>query len=826
MKKIIIAEKPLVGRAYAKTLGVYGNEDGYIENDEWIVTWCFGHLVTLWYPEDYDPELKHWKMETLPFLPEEYHYKVIEDVKNQFDVVKNLYHRNDVSEIYYAGDSGREGLYIQMLVRAQAGIPDGVEEKVVWISSQTEDEILRGIREAKPLTTKYYQDLMQAGYMRAIADSAIGINFSRALSIKYGNMYRSKSKTATKGVIRAGRVMSAVLAMIVERERTIKNFKAVPYYKIANKVSVPSGEISGNWKVTDDSKYKDSPLLYEEKGFREESSAKKMISELPQQVTIKSCKRKPVKKNAPMLFNLAELQAECSKLFKIGPDRTLEIAQSLYEKKLTTYPRTDARVLTTAIATEIKENISGIATYTATASYVSSILENGWYKGIEKTKYTDDSKVTDHYAIIPTGDITALEGLKYDEKGVYELIIRRFLSIFYPAAVYEQITIEMLAGTEHFFTSDKVLSTPGYLEVAGIPKADRAKKDLSAYEGIAEGDVFESAYGIDKGTTSPPNRYTSGSIILAMENAGNLIEDEELRAQIKGSGIGTSATRGEIYKKLLMIGYIQADKKTQVLTPTEDGFIIYDIMADVLPELLSPKMTAEWEQGLSEIENGEKTRDEYQKEIDEFVEERIEKIKEKNNGENYKGESLVMETKFRCPLCGGKVTYHKKYGYKCEHYIRKDEGCGFHIGPICGILIGDRELKALIEKGITRQIKGWVSKNGKKFEAALCMKKNKAENKIELSFDFETGKDKIICPKCGEEVREGPKGYFCSNYKNGCQLNGLWKKACWVNITANDVKQLLAGKTIEKTAKTKSGKSYKKKVAYDIDKGEIYEVKK
>lgn len=822
--KIIIAEKPSVGRTYAQVLGVHNKEDGYMESDEWIVTWSVGHLVTLCYPEDYDPELKHWSMDTLPFLPETYHYRVIDDVRKQFEIIKKLYHRDDISAIYYAGDSGREGLYIQMLIRAQAGTKAGIEEKVVWIDTQTDEEVLRGIREAKPLSTKFYQDLMQAGYMRAIADSAIGINFSRALTIKYGNMFRSKSKTDTKGAIRAGRVMSAVLGMIVEKERAIKNFKAVPYYKISNKVTVPGGTITGNWKITDDSKYKDSPLLYEEKGFREETDARKMISGLSAQVTVKTFSKKPIKKNAPLLFNLAELQSECSKLFKIGPDKTLEIAQSLYEKKLTTYPRTDARVLTTAMAGEVDKNIKGLTGYSTVSSFASAILDNHWYKGIAKTKYIDDSKVTDHYAIIPTGDTSALSSLKTEEANVYELIVKRFLSIFYPPAVYEQVCIEMVAGTEHFFTSDKVLSEKGFYEVAGIPKADKEGKDFSIYEGIVSGSSYDSAYGIDKGTTSPPSRYTSGSIILAMENAGNLLEDEELRAQIKGCGIGTSATRGEIYKKLLAIKYIQADKKTQVLTPTEDGCIIYDIMKDALPELLSPKMTAEWEQGLSEIENGMASREDYQSQINEFVREKIQLIKEKNNGENYKGESTAVETNFKCPLCGGKILFHKKYGYKCEKHIKKDEGCSFRIGPILGILIGDRDLNDLLEKGVTRQIKGWLSKSGKKFDAALRIKVDKLENKMELSFDFDAGRDKIICPKCGGEVREGPKGYFCSNYKNGCQLNGLWKNACWVNITAKDVKQLLAGKTIEKAAKTKSGKSYKKKLIYDIKKGEIHEV--
>lgn len=824
-KTVITAEKPSVANSFAQVLGVDNREDGYFENDEYIITWCVGHLVTLCYPEDYDPELKHWKMETLPFLPEEYKYKVINDVKDQFNVIKEIYHRRDVATIMYAGDAGREGLYIQMLVRAQSGIAPGIEEKVIWISSHTDEDVMNGIRDARPLEDAFFTNMSQAGYMRAIADSAIGINFSRVLSIKYGNMYRSKSATATKGVIRAGRVMSAVLAMIVEKERAIKNFKATPYYKVGNEIETEDGIIHGEWKVTEDSKYKDSPLLYEEKGFKEENGAKQMISMLPLNVQVLSCEKKSVKKNAPLLFNLAELQAECSRLFKIGPDRTLELAQSLYEKKLTTYPRTDARVLTTAVAAEIHKNIEGIRGYSVTTGNVEEILSNGWYRGLDKTKYADDSKISDHYAIIPTGDISEYESLKFDEKSVYELIVRRFLSVFYPPAVYEQISLEMVAGTERFFASDKILADPGYMKVAGIPKSDKEQKSLAMYENISKGQSLGCKYCIEKGTTSPPKRYTSGSIILAMENAGNLIEDEDLRAQIKGCGIGTSATRAETYKKLLTIGYINADKKTQVLTPTDDGFLIYDIMAEVLPELLSPKMTAEWEQGLQEIQEGRMDRADYEEDINRFVREKVQNIKDENNGENYQGEPLIKETRFRCPICGGKITYHKKYGYKCEHYVKKDEGCGFRIGPILNILIGDQEMKDLLTKGVTKRIKGWISKSGKKFDAAIRMKVDKPGNKIELTFDFDEGKVAIVCPKCGGEVREGPKGYYCSNYKNGCTLSGLWKKACWVNITPNDIKQLLEGKTIEKAAKTKAGKHYKKKLAYDIEKGEIYEKK-
>lgn len=824
MKTIIIAEKPSVAQEYAKVLGVTGREDGYIENDDYIITWTVGHLVTLCYPQEYDESLKSWNMETLPFLPEEYKYKVIKDVQGQFNVIKRLYHRSDVEKIMYAGDAGREGIYIQMLVREQAGVRPGIEERVIWIDSHTEREILRGIKEAKPLS--HYVNMTAAGYMRAIEDYAFGINFSRALSVKYGRLYQSQSSTAENGVIHCGRVMSFVLGMVVEREKAIENFVSTDYYKPYANIRNEKGEISLEWKYQKESPV-DTALLYEERGFLKKEDAETFVQALPQQMTVVSCEANEKKKYAPSLFNLAELQAACAKLFKIGPDKTLEIAQSLYEKKMTTYPRTDARVLSEAVAAEVGRNLSGLLEYDKLEDEIDKILDNEWHKGFAKKQYVDDSKVTDHYAIIPTGNIQEIDGLSHEEKAVFELICRRFISIFYPPAVYTEYNIEAKTGAELFASSEKLLVRKGYYEVVGVPASDEKEKNVEVYASIQQGEVIASVYEIKGKKTSPPSRFTSGSIVLAMENAGNLIEDEELRAQIKSDGIGTSATRGEIIKKLINLKYIMVNKKTQVLTPGENGYLVYDIMVDNLPDFLTAKMTASWEKGLSQIERGELTKDAYMQKLNYYIIKKVNEIKEKNDGNNYAGNYEEKETNFKCPLCKGSITYTKKYGYRCENRKTKDspDGCGFHVGPICGILIGDRELKALLDGKPTERIKGFVNKEGKKFDAALAMKINREENKVELSFDFEHGKVDLKCPKCGSEVREGPKGFYCVNYKNGCTLSGLWKKPCWISgtLTANDIKKLLNGEEIEKSAKTKGGKSYKKKLYYDINAGEIKE---
>lgn len=823
-KVLIVTEKPSVSQEFAKILGVNGREDGYIENDDYVISWTVGHLVTLCYPEDYDENLKSWKMETLPFLPETYKYRVIKDVEAQFNVLKKLYHRPDIDTILYAGDSGREGIYIQMLVRAMAGVRPGVDEKIVWIDSHTEREVLRGIKEAKPVSC--FENLTAAGYMRAIEDYAFGINFSRVISIKYGRLFQSQSMTAKNGVIHCGRVMSCVLGMVVEREKAIDNFVSTEYYKPYANIKNQKGELGLEWNYTKESPV-DTALLYEEKGFYKKEAVETFMKALPGQLTIASCESNEKKKYAPSLFNLAELQASCAKLFKIGPDRTLEIAQSLYEKKMTTYPRTDARVLTEAVAMEIGRNLSGLLEYDKLEQAVEQILDQEWHKNFTKKQYVDDSKVTDHYAIIPTGNVQEIETLSHEEKAVYELICRRFLSIFFPPAVYTEYSLLAKAGAETFTASEKLLVKKGYYEITGVPAADEKEKNVGIFAEIHMGDVYPCDYEAKAKKTSPPPRYTTGTIILAMENAGNLIEDEELRAQIKGDGIGTSATRAEIVKKLLTLKYIKANKKTQVITPDEDGYLVYDIMADNLPDFLTPKMTASWEKGLGQIERGELSREAYTQKLNYYIIKKVEEIKEKNNGNNYEGNYEEKETSFTCPVCHGKVMYTRKYGYRCEN--RKPKGdtsvCGFHVGPICGILVGDTEMKAMLSGKPTERIKGFVNKQGKKFDAALVMTINKEEKRAELSFDFEHGKPDLKCPKCGSEVREGPKGYYCINYKNGCTLSGLWKKPCWISgtLTVNDVKKLLAGEDIEKTAKTKGGKTYKKKLYYDMEAGEVKE---
>ena len=636
-KKLYIAEKPSVALEFARVLGISGKrENGYVEDENNVVTWCVGHLVTMSYPEAYDPAMKKWSMNMLPFIPQEWKYQVIESSKKQYDVVARLLNRKDVDTIYVCTDSGREGEYIYRLVRQEAHV-SGKDERRVWIDSQTEEEIKRGIREAKPLSE--YDALAGAAYLRAKEDYLMGINFSRALTLKFGPMIASTihSKYA---VVSVGRVMTCVLGMVVRREREIRSFVPTPFYRVVASFKKDDSVLEGEWRAVEGSAYFESPLLYKENGFRKKEDAEKLIASLktvdPYQGVVLSSEKKTEKKNAPLLFNLAELQNECAKRFKKSPDETLEIAQELYEKKLTTYPRTDARVLSSAVAKEIAGNLKGLRSLPELGIFAGEILDKGLYKGIANTQYTDDKKITDHYALIPTGQgLSALNSLDPVKRSVYELIVRRFLAIFYPPAVYEKYNVKTAIGKENFFSSARILKNPGYLQVYGNTQEGGSEENAALYglfSGMKKGDVLSvDALDIREGETSAPKRYNSGSLILAMENAGQLIEDEDLRAQIKGSGIGTSATRAEILKKLNTIHYIKINKKTQVVTPELFGELVYDTVDISMRQLLNPELTASWEKGLSYVAEGSITTDEYMGKLSDFVIRRTSAVKGLND---------------------------------------------------------------------------------------------------------------------------------------------------------------------------------------------------
>ena len=679
-KSVYIAEKPSVAQEFAKALKLNTKRrDGYLESDEAIVTWCVGHLVTMSYPEEYDPALKKWNLQTLPFIPEEFKYEVIPSVAKQFQIVSGILNREDVDTIYVCTDSGREGEYIYRLVEQEAHV-EGKKRRRVWIDSQTEEEILRGIREAKDLSE--YDNLGASAYLRAKEDYLMGINFSRLLTLKYGNSISNFLQTKYS-VVSVGRVMTCVLGMVVRREREIRDFVKTPFYRVLSTIDAQGHTFEGEWRAVKGSRYFESYDLYKENGFKERKKAEELIQYLQTpddesvnvagiqgqaglNCRIESIEKKKEKKNPPLLYNLAELQNDCSKRFKISPDETLRIVQELYEKKLVTYPRTDARVLSTAVAKEITRNLNGLSKYPMAAPYMQDILNFGSYKTLAKTRYVNDKQITDHYAIIPTGQgLNALNTVSSTAKGVYDLIVRRFLSIFYPPAVYQKVAIVTKIKEESFFSSFKVLAEEGYLKVAGIPKkkaSQTATKDSSngnsentnndtndeagldssnqsldtglfeVIKSLKKGAVLPvRALDIKEGETSPPKRYNSGSMILAMENAGQLIEDEELRAQIKGSGIGTSATRAEILKKLVNIKYLALNKKTQVITPTLQGEMIYDVVDHSIRSLLNPELTASWEKGLNYVAEGSITSDEYMRKLDHFITSRTVGVKGLNN---------------------------------------------------------------------------------------------------------------------------------------------------------------------------------------------------
>lgn len=697
-KAVFIAEKPSVAAEFAKALKLNTTRrDGYMESDKAIVTWCVGHLVTMSYPEVYDERYKKWNLRDLPFIPEDWKYEVIPGVKKQFQIVKDILNRDDVDTIYVCTDSGREGEYIYRLVAQEAGVKNKTEKRV-WIDSQTEEEILRGIREAKDL--KEYNNLSDAAYLRAKEDYLMGINFSRLLTLKYGNSIQNFLKDGWKS-INVGRVMTCVLGMICNREREIRNFVKTPFYRVMAQTNISGRMIDTEWKAVKGSKFYESPLLYKENGFKEKTTAQALIKALeehgpmqvdennqqemnplkevqvkppyPLEMTIKSITMKDEKKQPPLLYNLAELQNDCSKMFKISPDETLNVVQQLYEAKLCTYPRTDARVLSTAVCKEIHKNIGGLQNYGPCAGFAKNILANGLYKGLEKTKYVDDKKITDHYAIVPTGQgLAGLAKQKPINQKVYMVIVRRFLSIFYPPAIYKKATLTGImpatfsdgaTTTEQFSSNFKILVQKGYFEIAGVPKEkkknnkasetkDNKEKDSENTENQDEENMeqsldeefFNLLYNMKKGDkipvtecnikegeTTPPKRYTSGSLILAMENAGQLIEDEDLRAQIKGSGIGTSATRAEIIKKLTNIKYIALNKKTQVITPTQLGEMIFGVVHGSIKSLLNPELTASWELGLTQVAEGQITADEYMEKLNTFIKGRFNNVINLNN---------------------------------------------------------------------------------------------------------------------------------------------------------------------------------------------------
>ncbi|MBE6021802.1 MAG: type IA DNA topoisomerase [Cellulosilyticum sp.] len=819
-RSVIICEKPSVAEEFAKALKVpfsaADKKRGYFLSDSWAITWSYGHLITMSYPESYDEALKKWDIATLPFIPKSYKYEVINsgNTKHQFSVVKKLYNSKEfpIDKIYLAGDSGREGLYIQCLILQEAGHTANVPVKVVWIDSQTEAEILRGIKDAKDL--KDYTPYINAGYMRAIEDYLIGINYSRILSLKYGNLAKNAASLSKNIPLQIGRVMTCVLGMVVDRERAISGFKPTTFYRVIAKVNDNEFE----WKATPNTSIFTSPSLYQDIGFLNESDAKNFLAERAKYPNLE-CTEKSVEKErkyAPLLYSLAELQGDCTKKLsrKLSPSETLDIAQSLYEKKLTTYPRTDARVLTTAIEAVIYNNIKGLAKGEFKA-IAEDILNNNRKIGKSGKKYVDDSKVTDHYAIIPTG--VTPHGLTDIEKEVYDLICKRFLSIFYPPAVFEKTTIKLMSGDETFFGTSKVLVDKGFLEVTGDIPAN--SKDLST---LAKGGSYPGTYEIKEGKTSAPTRYDTGSIILAMENAGKLIEDEALREQIKESGIGTSATRGDIIDKLLSIGYISSNKKTQAVYSTVLGEIIYEIVYATIPNLLKPNMTASWEKGLSQVEEKKIRKADYEAKLNADVAGNVNRLKTSDEMQQISDAIKAFATgeitnekrniqdqykdKYTCPNCGSEIV-GDNFKYECS--------CGLSIPKyLCKGWVPGSELDKLVEKGETEYLSGFVNKEGKSFSAKLVLE----GTTVKFVSKPKKGKlakgsypDTIECPNCKSTMTGTDFDYACN-----CGLK-IQKYAFKQWIPFGEIENLLSKGSTDYISglKKKDGKSMTAKFVLD-----------
>lgn len=864
-KKLIITEKPSVARDFARVLKVSGNHTGFIENNEYVISWCYGHLVEMVYPEEYDIKYKSWRLEDLPFLPVNYKYGVVKSAKDQYEVVNKLLHREDIDIVLWAGDSGKEGQTIEENIRNYGGVRQGMEERRVWIDSQTDEEILKGISNAKPMSD--YALLGKSGIMRTIEDYSLGINFSRALSVKYGKMINDAAATKSYTAIAIGRVMTCVLGMVVNREREIRNFTETPFYRVIGNFS--NTKFNAEYKSVEGSKYFESPLLYKENGFKKIDDANELISSLENKTAvIDSLEISTSKKKAPLLFNLAELQSECSKIFKISPQQTLSVIQDLYERKFTTYPRTDARVLTTAVAKEIKKNINGLNNFEPVSKFVTEIIESNKYIGLEKTSYTDDSKVTDHYAIIPTGQVNGIDKMDSLHRSVYELIVRRFLSIFYPPAEYKIAKIKIDVDKEKFFSNTKVLINPGYMDVTGVKKEkEKDSKDddddnddltvskdkfIEFLSGLKKGDSIEvNGYSIKEGKTSPPKRYTSGNLILAMENAGNLIEDEELRQQIKNTGIGTSATRGEILDKLVRIKYLNQNTKTQIITPENLGEMIYEVVKLSVPSLLNPEMTASWEKGLEGIVNGSVDDVEYRNKLEDYIRRETNKMIDNDlsidiarnihefTGKDSKGRATRKPLNIKCPDCGGELST-TSFGYGCSNYYNEEVKCGFSVGAIAGLDILEEDFIDLITNGKTKVISGFKSKNKSDFSAKLVLSKNE-EGKSIISFDFEGISPEILenvkCPDCGGNIQMKGSGFGCANFnpddENSCKF--YIGKIASKQLTKENVIELLTEnktKTI-RGFKSKNGKKFdaclvltknedgKSSIAFDFENVEV-----
>ena len=752
-KKLIIAEKPSVARTFSETLNVKESKNGYFENDEYIISWCVGHLVGMSYPEAYGEQYKKWSMEYLPFLPQQYKYEVIKNVKDQYNILKKLLNRTDVDIIYNATDAEREGQAIFSYVLMLSGCNKNAQIKRIWIDSHTDNTIKKGIYNA--LDASHYDNLTEAAYMRAIVDYAIGINFSRALTLKYGYEFNQAIKATKTRSINVGRVMTCVLGMVVLKEREIRNFKPTPFYKI--EAHTNEGDIVSLWKAVKSSHFYESPLLYNETGFSKKETAEKFVSKLgiDPRLMVRNIQKKEEKRKAPYLFNLAELQSECSKKFKISPEETLTIVQTLYEKKLTTYPRTDARVLSTAVCEEIPDILKNLKENAQWREFIEEIYLQNYNTDLKNTRYCDDSKISGHYAIIPTGEIKELQSLKEIERKVYDLITKRFLAIFFPQAIYNNIQIAFIHSSgETFLLSQKDLVEKGFLKVIGIEEKTESK--YSNLQNIKENSIYAASFQIKEGSTTAPKRYDSGSMILAMENAGNLIEDEELRSQIKGSGIGTSATRGDILKKLFEIHYLSLNKKTQIITPTTEGELIFDIVEKTIPALLSPAMTASWEKGLSQIENGNISRSEYVKKLNAFIIKSVDTIKKQivEEAKEEKDEEITS-----CPFCDGTIIL-SRYGYRCSNGGKEDDKCKFYLGSSYKDAMSKEQVISLIQNGKSELITNIKNKEGKKFDAFITL--DLYEKKVKLEFPKKEEKQSgIICPSCNKELKETDWKYQC-----------------------------------------------------------------
>ncbi|WP_438314401.1 DNA topoisomerase 3 [Candidatus Caldatribacterium sp. SIUC1] len=693
-KKLVITEKPSVARDIARALGKFTDHREYLENAEYIITWAVGHLVGLAEPEDYDDRFRKWDLELLPIIPEVFKLKPLEKTEKRLEVIKMLSEREDTDALVNACDAGREGELIFRYIYEFLGLKKPVFR--LWLSSMTKEAIQEAFARLRPASE--YELLAQAAKCRSEGDWLVGINGSRAFTSRY------------KILLSVGRVQTPTLAILVHREREIQNFRPTPYFEVFARFRYGDLTYVGKWRGGEDDRL-----------FDKDEAEKVVAGVLGKRGKVEEFSEHKTQEAHPLLYDLTELQRDANKLFGYSAQRTLDIAQRLYEHyKLITYPRTDSRYLSEDLLGQVERSVA-MLTRCGFAEFARDLPLR---EALRDRRVFDRSKVTDHHAIIPTGEEIRWEALKEGERKVLDLIVRRFLAVFHPPAVWMHRTIRTRVEGETFLSKARVLAEPGWRVL--YPREE--EEFLPVVPRGEEVDVVE-AWNEEKETKAPP-RYTEAALLAAMEGAGRFVEDEELREILKESGIGTPATRAAIIERLIEVGYVEREGKT--LIPTPKGMELVSLVESIpIPELASPQLTGEWEKKLNLIQKGQFTRELFMEGIKSLTWEIVAKVKAQNLEDVREAKSRMVASRYPlgpCPLCGAPV-YESKVAFSCSRW---KEGCPFTVWKtISGKKISRQQVQKLLASGRTDRLSGFRSRKGKRFSAVLVLSE---DGKVAFAF--------------------------------------------------------------------------------------------